>query len=113
MRAVRAAVLAVALVAGAWTPTAGAQSCGTLGQAQPFAIFSHSDYSAGNLQIKGRVAAGRDVTFTGSYGVGADQLPQDKTRLDVIAGRNLTATPNGSVQRGGASYGNSLGGTVY
>src|SRR4051812_40790637 len=98
MRAVRAAVLiAAAVAAAAPATTAQAADCGDLGEAQPFAVFSETDYSASNLQISGRLAAGRDVAFPGSYGIGTDQLPQSTTRLDLIAGRNLTVSGQGSV----------------
>src|SRR5689334_25262505 len=52
---------------------------------------------AANRQFKDRVAAGRDVSFTGSYGVGADELPHDREPARLDCG-----------PRSG-----SLGGTVY
>jgi choice-of-anchor A domain-containing protein len=107
-------VLAAALAAsGATAPgpaVAQRQACGGLGDASDFVAFSRGDFTAGNTQIAGRVAAGGNVSLA-NYGLGS-ALSYDPARVDLIVGGNLTAT-NGSVQNGGVTYGGTVSGQVY
>jgi choice-of-anchor A domain-containing protein/uncharacterized repeat protein (TIGR01451 family) len=92
---------------------AAASACdaGVLGNAQGFNVFVRSDYSASNTDVKGRAAAGGNVSVA-SYAVGVD-LPPDPSRVDLIAGGSLTVggggaqAPNGSV-----TYAGTLTGTI-
>ena len=112
------ALLAVALLAGIAPSTraaavrhAAAGTCGgqVLGIAQGFNVFVQHDYSVSNTDVKGRAAAGGNVSIT-SYAVGVDLTP-DASRLDLIAGGSLTVggggaqAPKGSVSHGGALQG--------
>ena len=85
--------------------------CGAdvLGIAQQFNVFVQHDYSVSNTDVKGRAAAGGNVSIN-SYAVGVD-LPPDSGRDDLIVGGDLTAggggaqAPHGSVTHGGALSG--------
>jgi choice-of-anchor A domain-containing protein len=105
-----AAALAAGGAASSDPAPAQAQDCGGLGDASDFVAFAHGNFSATNTQIAGRVAAGADVSLSG-YGLGS-ALTFDPSRVDLIVGRDLTAS-NGSVQNGGVTYGRSVSGQVY
>ena len=84
---------------------------GVLGIAQQFNVFVQHDYGVAGTDVKGRAAAGGNVSVD-SYAVGVD-LPPDGSRLDLIAGADLTVggggaqAPNGSV-----TYGSTLHGSI-
>ena len=84
---------------------------GVLGIAQRFNVFVQHDYSVVGTDVKGRAAAGGNVSID-SYAVGVD-LPPDSSRADLIAGGGLTVggggaqAPNGSV-----TYGTTLQGSI-
>ena len=85
--------------------------CGAdvLGIAQQFNVFVQHDHSVSNTDVKGRAAAGGNVSIN-SYAVGVD-LPPDSGRDDLIVGGDLTVggggaqAPHGSVTHGGALSG--------
>lgn len=81
-----------------------------LGPIDTWSIVVNGDLEQSNTDAEGRVAAGRDVTLS-SYGV-ASKLSTDATRVDLVAGRNLTGT-NVGVNHGSVTYGDTLSGTVY
>jgi choice-of-anchor A domain-containing protein/uncharacterized repeat protein (TIGR01451 family) len=91
--------------------TAQSPSCGAdlLGVAQGFNIFVHANYGATGTDVKGRAAAGGNVSIN-SYAVGVD-LPASAGRADLIAGGNLSVgsggaqAPNGSVTYDGTLQG--------
>ncbi|HWI72860.1 MAG TPA: choice-of-anchor A family protein [Baekduia sp.] len=80
-----------------------------LGPIDTWSIVVNGDLVQSNTDSEGRVAAGRDVTLT-SYGV-ASQLPVDGSRVDLVAGRDLTGS-NLVVDHGSVSYGRNLYGSV-
>lgn len=100
--------LAAIPAGGASTP-AGRTACGDLGGAAAFSVFLGGSYIAANTDVAGRVAAGGDVVVF-NWGAGTGLRP-DARRLDLIAGRSLTAA-NVRVPNGSVTYGTTLNGTV-
>ncbi len=95
------------------TAAAASATCGAdvLGIAQEFNVFVQHDYSVGNTDVKGRAAAGGNVSIN-SYAVGVD-LPPDSSRDDLIAGGSLTVGGGGAqAPHGSVTYGGSLTGTI-
>jgi choice-of-anchor A domain-containing protein/uncharacterized repeat protein (TIGR01451 family) len=106
--------LAAALLGlGSTSTRAASGTCGgdVLGVAQGFNVFVQHDYSVSNTDVKGRATAGGNVSVT-SYAVGVD-LPPDPTRVDLIAGGNLTVGGGGAqAPKGSVTYGGALQGSI-
>ena len=97
------------LVVGAGTAVASAQaSCATLTTPFQFTEFTGSTATRSNSDSSGRVAYGGNASLT-SIGIGSSgSLPNDTTRLDLIAGGNLSTTNGGQVFHGSALYAGTL-----
>lgn len=85
------------------------RTCGTLGTAASFDVFSNGVYAAANTQVQGRAAARGDVSVS-SYGIGTS-LAVDALRADLIAGGVLTAS-NAQAHTGSVTYGTALSGSI-
>lgn len=77
-------------------------SAAPFGVASGFTVFSIGDVTQENSDIEGRLAAGGNVNLT-NFSVGS-RLKTDGTRLDLIAGGDLTFR-QGQVANGSATYG--------
>src|SRR4051794_38452768 len=103
----------VAIAAGTTSAASAADvDCMTqpLGPIDTWSIVVRGDLQQTNSQAEGRVAAGRDISLT-SYGV-ASRLPTDGSRVDLVAGGNLTGS-NVGVNHGSITYGGTFSGTIY
>lgn len=95
------------------TRHAASGACGAdvLGVAQGFNVFVQHDYSVSSTDVKGRAAAGGNVSVD-SYAVGVDLTP-DASRLDLIAGGNLSVGSGGAeAPKGSVTYGGTLTGSI-
>jgi choice-of-anchor A domain-containing protein/uncharacterized repeat protein (TIGR01451 family) len=115
MRAMLSLILGLLLLSaiGASAPAgAMAADCADhpLGELAEWGIVVDGDLQQSNTDSEGRVAAGRDVVLS-SYGV-ASALPVDGSRVDLVAGRDLTGVDVG-VNQGSVTYGRTLSGSVY
>lgn len=81
-----------------------------MGPIDTWSIVVNGDLEQSNTDAEGRVAAGGNVTLS-SYGV-ASQLPTDGSRVDLVAGGNLTGT-NVGVNHGSVTYGGTFSGGVF
>jgi choice-of-anchor A domain-containing protein len=113
MRATLSLVVGVLLLAIGVSAPAGAMAAdcadNPLGDLDEWNIVVRGDLQQSNTDSEGRVAAGRDVVLS-NYGV-ASALPTDGSRVDLVAGRDLTGT-NVGVNHGSVTYGRALYGNV-
>ncbi|MES1166353.1 MAG: choice-of-anchor A family protein, partial [Verrucomicrobiota bacterium] len=102
------------LLALGMTAPAGAMAANCsdapLGNVDNWNIIVRGDLQQSNSDSEGRVAAGRDVALS-SYGV-ASRLPVDRSRVDLVAGRDLTGS-NVGVNQGSVTYGRTYNGGVF
>jgi choice-of-anchor A domain-containing protein/uncharacterized repeat protein (TIGR01451 family) len=108
-------VFAVAVLAVRAAPgqASARQTCGSdvLGTAQGYNLFVQHDYGATSTSVEGSVAAGGNVTIN-SYSVGGG-LTASSSRVDLIAGGNLTSGGGGaSAANGSVTYAGTLQGTI-
>jgi choice-of-anchor A domain-containing protein/uncharacterized repeat protein (TIGR01451 family) len=107
-----AVALALLVAAGTRTARAADVDCMTqpLGPIDTWSIVVNGDLEQSNTDAEGRVAAGGDVTLS-SYGV-ASKLPTDGSRVDLVAGGDLTGA-NVGVNHGSVTYGGTFSGGVF
>ncbi len=100
MRRSRAVLaVAVALLAGAYTSTARAADCASLGQAAGYDVFSNGVYEASNTTLPGRAAAAGDITVS-QISIGASVTGG----YDLVSGGDITGsggTVSGDVRYAG------------
>jgi choice-of-anchor A domain-containing protein/uncharacterized repeat protein (TIGR01451 family) len=101
-------LLALGMFAPAGTMAADCSNA-PLGEVDNWNIIVRGDLQQSNSDSEGRVAAGRDVVLS-NYGV-ASRLPVDGSRVDLVAGRDLTGV-NVGVNQGSVTYGRALYGNV-
>lgn len=102
-------LLALGMIAPAGAMAADCSEA-PLGEIDNWNIIVRGDLQQANSDSEGRVAAGRDVALA-NYGV-ASRLPVDSSRVDLVAGRDLTGS-NVGVNQGSVTYGRAFSGGVF
>ena len=112
--ALLAAIVALPAVSGGRDTRAvrAQEDCGALdsqGIAASFNVFVLGDHRASNTEVQGRLGVGRDTTIS-SFGVGS-RLTRNPARVDLVTGRDLTAS-NAGANNGSVTYGRALIGSI-
>ena len=110
--AVLALAFAGALVAGARErggAHAAQEECADPGFVTDYNTFVLGDHRVTNDSVDGRMAVGRDAEVT-QFSVG-NRLEADASRVDMLVGRDLTAS-NAGANKGSVTYGRTLTGQM-